>query len=264
MIELNGVSAGYGDGRVLRDLSVCFPGGSLTFIVGPNGCGKTTLLKTLAGLIPASGGTVRLKGRGIASYSAEERARLVAYLPQSRPVPDMTVRMMIRHGRFAHMGFVKKLSAEDERQIERAVEMTSISGLLDKKLGSVSGGERQLAYLTMAIAQDAEILLLDEPDVYLDIPHQAELMKIIGRLHESGRTIVVAAHNLPMAFTYAERVDMMRAGELVLTGTPAEAADSPLFHDLFGFNMRTSPEGALYRYVIQNDVDTRQVVWHRN
>ena len=252
MIELKGVSAGYGGITVVKDVSAHFERGSVTFVIGPNGSGKSTLIRAMAGIMPVSGGKIELDGKNLAEYRSAERASRIAYLPQTRPVPEMTVASMVRHGRYPHMGFSKTLSQSDIKMVETAVRMTELEPILHKRLDAISGGERQRAYLAMAIAQDAEIMLLDEPGTYLDLVYQMELMDMVKKLHMSGKTIIMAAHDLPQAFTFAEKICLMRKGRVLMHDSPEKVAESGLLAETFGFSLKSAPEGSdmLCRYYI--------------
>ncbi|MGE4484538.1 MAG: ABC transporter ATP-binding protein [Oscillospiraceae bacterium] len=252
MIELKDVCVGYGGITVVNDVSTCFERGSVTFIIGPNGCGKSTLIRAMAGIVPVSGGEILLDGKDLTGYRNAERASLIAYLPQTRPVPEMKVASMVRHGRYPHMGFSKTLSKKDIKMVDTAVQMTELEPILHKRLDTVSGGERQRAYLAMAIAQDAEIMLLDEPGTYLDLVYQMELMDMVKKLHMGGKTIIMAAHDLPQAFTFAEKICLMQKGRVLMHDTPEKVAESGLMSKIFGFSLKAAPEGSdmLCRYYI--------------
>ncbi|MCH4082814.1 MAG: ABC transporter ATP-binding protein [Olsenella sp.] len=185
MLELTGVTSGYGGAFALNVPALSFPDGCVTAIVGKNGCGKSTLLKTLAAIIPHQG-SVLVDGRELGGLSHTERARHVAYLPQQLPVAAMDVVTLVRHGRFARMGASKVLGPADNEAVRDAMEATGTGELATKRLAEVSGGELQRAYLAMVIAQGARTLLLDEPASHLDPYRQVELMALLARLAEGG------------------------------------------------------------------------------
>ena len=166
MIEVCDLSVSYGDAIILRDISFVPAEGKLTCIIGPNGCGKTTLLKAMAGIVPARGGCVKLSGKPISSLKSVERARKVAYLPQSRPVPDLTALSMIRHGRFPHMSFARRFTPSDQEAVELAIDLTNTKALLSKPVAELSGGERQRVYIAMALAQETDILLFERTRIW--------------------------------------------------------------------------------------------------
>ena len=250
-----------------RALSVTYPGksepalqvseleirrGEFVAIVGANGSGKSTLLKAIAGALDYSG-DISVAGRDLRALSGPERARLIAYLPQSRPVPQITVRMLIAHGRFPHLGFSKTLQPRDEEIIERAAREAGVTDLLDSGVPDLSGGERQRAYLAMCLAQDAEVILLDEPTTFLDVQYQVELLEILARQNRggAGKTIVLVSHDLPQAFTIASEIKLIARGTLAAQGAPSEIYSHPAIAQSFGAQLLPQPQpDALFKYYL--------------
>lgn len=248
MIELQNVSVSYGETCALREVTTSFADRAFTCVVGPNGGGKSTLLRALAGLQPYRG-SILLEGRELRGYTRQERAALLAYLPQSRPVPDIGVRTLIAHGRFPHLGFSKTLTKADWELVDRAAEATGAAPLLGRSLPELSGGERQRVYLAMVVAQDARIILLDEPATYLDIRHRIELFGLVDGLHREGRSVVMVAHDLPEAFTCAEEVKLVDRGRLAAEGPPEALCASPALREAFGVALRRDDRAdSLFRY----------------
>ena len=196
MLEIKNVTAGYGKHTVLNDVSVAFEKGKLTSIIGVNGCGKSTLLKALLGILPLSSGEIVIDGKELCSMSRIEIARSVAYLAQGKNTPDMTVEQMVLHGRFPYLSYPRRYREADREIARKAMDAVGILHLADKSLYELSGGMRQTAYIAMAIAQDTDYILLDEPTTYLDIAHQLELMKLLRGLANSGKGIVTVMHDL--------------------------------------------------------------------
>lgn len=252
MIEITGLSVSYGEAPALSDISLTVPDGSFTCFIGPNGSGKTTLLKAIGGLIPVLKGSVTIDGRSVMSMKGTERAKTIAYLPQSRPVPDMTALTMIHHGRFPHQGFARKLSEADHKAVEEAVDLTSTGQLLNKPVSALSGGERQRVFIAMALAQGSDIMLLDEPSSGLDLRYQVELMNIVDELHRQGKTILMVTHDLPMAFSSAQSVCLMHNGLLVRNAPPEDSALMTLLPEVFGYSLRKAVTygDELYHYQI--------------
>lgn len=244
MIELNAVTVAYGGVQALRSVTTAFRPGAFTCLVGPNGSGKSSLLRAVAGLCPYRG-TISLDGRSLAALSRRERAAAIAYLPQSRAVPNIDARTLIAHGRFPHLGFSKHLSDRDWALVEAAAERTGTAGLLDKPLAALSGGERQRVYLAMVIAQDTETILLDEPATYLDIRHQLTLLDLLEQLRQSGKTIVMVAHDLPQAFSCAGVIQLLDHGTLVLEGPPEAVYCHPAIREVFGVALHRAGGGGL-------------------
>ena len=256
MIEISRLSVRYGTVEVLTDLSVSFPKASFTCVIGPNGCGKTTLMKTLAGVIPFSKGNVRINGEDMLSMSGIERAKKLASLPQSRPVPDMAVLTMIQHGRFPHMGFGRRLSPNDHRHVEEAIELTGTGRFLERPVAALSGGERQRVYIAMAVAQGADTLLLDEPATGLDLRYQIEFMQTVDKLHKQGKTIIVVTHDLPLAFSYAERICLLNDGRLLGCAEPEDKVLRAHLPHVFGYSLQKTKRSGreLFKYQIVKGV----------
>lgn len=222
MIELRGVFAGYPGREVLHDVSLSLEPGRVLALLGPNGCGKSTLLRAVNGLLPVSGGQVLLDGMPIGRYSPRQIAQKVAYLPQSRSVPNITVRQMVLHGRFPYLGYPRRYREEDYAAAQRALDWADAGDLAGRLLTELSGGQRQKVYLAMALAQDTETILMDEPTTYLDIQHQMEVMALAPRLAEQGRAVVLVLHDLCLAMQSAGVIALLSDGRLVRTGTPEE------------------------------------------
>jgi iron complex transport system ATP-binding protein len=205
---------------VIEELDLAIAAGSVTALVGPNGCGTSTTLQALARLLLARTGTVYLDGRAIATLPGREIARRLAVLPQSPATPDaVTVRELVEQGRFPHAGTLRMLRRQDHAAIERAIEATGLIKLAERRLDQLSGGERQRAWIAPTLAQETTILLLDEPTTFLDIGHQLEVLELVRRLNqERGMTIVMVLHDLNQAARYADRMVVMAAGRIVADG----------------------------------------------
>lgn len=226
MIEARGLSCGYGGAPVLGVEGLSLGQGRVTAVLGRNGCGKSTLLRALAG-IADYGGSVLLDGDEARGLSHQERARRVAFLPQSLAVADMDVRTLVSHGRYARMGRSKVMGEADRAAVEEALATVGIEKLAGRHLAEVSGGERQLAYLAMVVAQDSPMLLLDEPGTYLDLEHQLRLSGLLRRLADSGRGVVVSTHDVGAAFSDCDRLVLLGEGGVLGEGIPAELAARP-------------------------------------
>ena len=239
MLELRNVTAGYGEKLILHDISLDFPQGTVTAILGPNGSGKSTLLKAAAGLLPLASGAV---------LAEEPRARHVAYLPQSRRVPEMTVRQLVLQGRYPWLGWPRRYGEKDHELARRAMERLGVAGLADRPLAELSGGTRQKCYLAMTLAQDTEVLLLDEPTSFLDPAHQLRLMALCRELAAEGKAVAVVLHDLPLALRFADRVAVMDAGRLLMVDSPAGLLKSGLLEKTFAVKILgvDTPEGRRY------------------
>ena len=181
MLELKNVSAGYPGRSVLKDVTLAARPGRVLILLGPNGCGKSTLLRTMAGLLPPLGGEVLLDGAPLKDRGPKETARRVAFLPQSRTAPNITARRLALHGRFPYLSYPRRYGREDYAAVDRALRQADALDLADRPVPELSGGQRQKVYLAMALAQETETILMDEPTTYLDIQHQLEVLALVRR-----------------------------------------------------------------------------------
>ncbi|MFR9724204.1 ABC transporter ATP-binding protein [Streptomyces sp. MS19] len=243
-LSARGVTIGYGGGEpVVRDLDLDVPHGGLTMVIGPNGCGKSTLVKALARAVKPVAGEVLLHGRDIHSYGGKEAARHVALLPQSPIAPDgISVRGLVRRGRYPHHSLLRQWSPDDDAAIGEALERTGLAGLADAMVTELSGGQRQRAWIAMVLAQQTELLLLDEPTTFLDIAHQYDLLELCAELHREGRTVVAVLHDLNQAARFASHLVVMDAGRIVAQGAPDEVLTAELVGEVFGLACDIVPD----------------------
>ena len=226
MIKLENVSAGYYKIEIIKNINVTFEEGSITSIVGKNGCGKTTLLKTASNLLKPFRGKVTIKGRDILNIPNKELAKKISFLPQHRPVPNITVYDLVMHGRYPHLGFSRIPQKKDKEIVEISIEKMGLNEYVNKNVSELSGGERQKAYIAMILAQDTDIMFLDEPTTFLDINHQLEILEVIKKLKKMGKTIVMVLHDLNSALSCSDRVCLMEKGEIVVCDTPQVVFES--------------------------------------
>jgi len=233
MLEIRHLNAGYSGELVLRGVSAQFPAGKVTAILGPNGCGKSTLLKTICGILSAADGEICLNGEDLSTLSRRDLAKIVSYLSQNRQIPDITVRRLVLHGRFPYLAYPRRYRREDHAAAEAAMEQMGIMELADHLLSRLSGGQRQKAYIAMALAQDTPVILLDEPTTYLDIRHQLQMMRQARELAEQGKTVVMVVHDLAHALAVADHVVLMESGHVVMQGTAEEVYASGRIETVF-------------------------------
>ena len=257
MIECINLVTGYAGTAVSRQIDLTVRKGELLSLIGPNGCGKTTLLRTMAGLLPPQEGAVRLEGRDLGEMTERELARSRAYLPQLRETPDITVGALVAHGRFPYLGFSRQITAHDRAQVDRAMEVTGVTGWRHKKLRQLSGGQRQRVYLAMTVAQDTTVLLWDEPATYLDVGSRLSVMELARQLNQSGKTVVMTLHDLSDALTLSDRVCLMDGdGQLVMTAPPGEVFRSGALDRVFSVRteqVRLSGGGLSYVFTPERD-----------
>lgn len=239
------LTTGYGPREVLKDLNFKVPAGSFTVIIGPNACGKSTLLRSLSNLLAPRGGSVVLDGENITTIAPKELARQVGILPQSPLAPEgITVRRLVSFGRHPYRGLLGGWNSSDQRAVDRALEATQLENLADRLVDELSGGQRQRVWIALALAQETELLLLDEPTTFLDLAHQLEILNLCADLNAQGRTLVAVLHDLNLAIRYATHLVAMRDGNIVDQGDPAKIITAQLIHEVFGITatVLTDPE----------------------
>lgn len=235
MMQVNHLSAGYQGHKVIEDISFQVEQGKIYSIIGPNGCGKTTLIRAVSRNIRPSAGQVLLDGENIYKMNTRKVARKVAVLSQSNnTMSDVSVRTLVQYGRFAHMAWWQGRSAQDERIVDWALEKTGMADFANRKINALSGGERQRAWIAMSIAQKPEILLLDEPTTYLDISHQLEIMELVARLNrEENITILMVLHDINHAVRYFDELIVLQDHRIYRQGDPWSILSSDVLEKVF-------------------------------
>lgn len=255
MIELKHLTVGYGDIPVLRDVELVFPRGQVTVLLGPNGCGKSTLLKAIPGLSDRLSGEILVDGQELERYSPRELARHVSWLPQNRRVPDMTVEQLVLHGRFPYLSYPRRYRREDRAIAREAMAQLGIGELAHMPLPKLSGGTRQKACIAMALAQDTDTVLLDEPNTHLDIAHQLQLMALCRELASRGKAVALVLHDLNLAMSGGDRLAVFSEGRLIARGDPETVYHSGALEQAFGVRvLRTeTPEGWQYHALLNRE-----------
>jgi len=248
MIELQGLCAGYPGLPVLTDISLSFQPGVVTALLGPNGCGKSTLLRTVLGLQPKTAGEVLVDGVPAERLSSRQMAQKAAYMPQSRTVPDITVRRMVLHGRFPYLSYPRRYRPEDHEAVRRALIQADALDIAGRPMRELSGGQRQKAYLAMALAQDTETILMDEPTTYLDVRHQLDVMRVICRLAGQGKAVVLVLHDLCLAMRCADKIAVLSGGRVEQAGTPEAIFESGILDRTFDIRLRRVRTEAGWQY----------------
>ncbi|ATG53905.1 cobalamin ABC transporter ATP-binding protein [Brachybacterium ginsengisoli] len=244
LIEAQHLHLAYDRREVVRDLSLTLPEGQITIIVGANGSGKSTLLRGLSRLLTPTSGGVLLDGRDLHSLRGKELARRLGLLPQTPVAPDgVTVRELVSRGRFPHQGLIPQWSEQDERAVAEALAATRTDVLQDRLLEELSGGQRQRVWIAMALAQQTEVLLLDEPTTYLDVTHQLEVLDVVRDLNrERGITVGIVLHDLNLAARYADHLIAVRSGEIHSQGSPSEVITEQMAHEVFALDAHIAPD----------------------
>lgn len=228
---------------IIRELSLSIPPGKMTALIGANGCGKSTLLKGLARLLKPSRGAVYLDGKSIEKRSTKEVAQQLGLLLQSPTAPDgLTVKNLVAQGRYPHQHWMQPWSIVDEQFVQQALAITNLTHLSDRPLDSLSGGQRQRAWIAMTLAQNTDILLLDEPTTFLDLAHQVEVLDLLHRLNQAGRTIVMILHDLNQASRYADYIVAIKDGQIFVEGEPQVVITEATIKAVFNLQCRIYPD----------------------
>ncbi|PSM45388.1 cobalamin/Fe(3+)-siderophore ABC transporter ATP-binding protein [Streptomyces dioscori] len=245
-LQARALTLGYGEREIISQLDVDLPPGRITCIVGPNACGKSTLLRSMARLLVPSAGAVLLDGRSIQELPTRQVAETLGVLPQSPVAPEaITVADLVGRGRYPHQGWFRRWTASDTEAVAAAMLATDVLDLADRPLDELSGGQRQRVWIAMALAQETDILLLDEPTTYLDISHQLDVLDLLTDLNrQRGVTLAVVLHDLNLACRYADHLIAMKDGRIVAEGTPAAIVTEDLVHEVFGLRSAVVPDPA--------------------
>ncbi|KQM37261.1 MULTISPECIES: ABC transporter ATP-binding protein [Microbacterium] len=238
------VTLGYGDRTIVDSLDLALPPGRVTAIVGANACGKSTLLKAMARLLTPSAGQVLLDGKSIHRLPTKQVARVLGLLPQSPIAPDgIAVSDLVSRGRHPHQGALSRWTSTDDAAVARALEATDVTHLADRPVDELSGGQRQRVWIAMALAQETDVLLLDEPTTFLDISHQIDVLDLLTDLNrDRGTTVAMVLHDLNLAARYADHLVAMAQGEVIAAGDPSDVLTEETVRRVFGLDSRVVPD----------------------
>lgn len=236
MIQLKNVSFNYGKKVIIKEADVNIKKNKITIVVGPNGCGKTTLLKIISGLLPKKTGDIFIDGKDINDYKRNEIAKKISFMPQMRHTPDMTVNDFLMCARYPYMGINKSPSEADITAVNNAITSTNLSTYAHKNLKKLSGGERQKVYFAMTLAQNTDIILMDEPTTYLDMDKQYEILDLIKRM--KNKTIVMVMHDLTYALKYADYIVVMDNGQIIYSGSVEEVLNSDILSKVYNVKVK--------------------------
>lgn len=230
------LSLSYESACIVKQLSLTIPHGKITALVGPNGCGKSTLLRGLSRLLKPSAGNVILAGQDIWKLPTKALAQRLGILPQGPVAPEgLTVHELVAQGRYPHQSWLQQWSAEDERITAEAMHITGVTGFADRPVDTLSGGQRQRAWIAMTLAQDSDLILLDEPTTFLDLAYQIEVLDLLQDLNVGrGKTIVMVLHDLNQACRYADKLIAVRDGQIMAQGVPSEVVTAQMVCEVFG------------------------------
>lgn len=248
LLSAENLTVAYGGREVLRKINAEFEGGKITSVIGPNGSGKSTLLKALIGLVPIKEGQVFSEGTPTDRLTSIQKARRIAYLPQMKNLPDLSVRTMVMHGRFSHLSYPRRYRREDMEAVEKALLITGLSDVSETNVSCLSGGTAQRVFIAMALAQNSPVILLDEPTSFLDISHRFRIMELCKTLAAEGKAIAAVIHDLPSALRYSDKVIVLADGIIKGQGTPDEVYGSGILSEIFGVELKQieSKKGKIY------------------
>lgn len=243
-LEIENLSIGYGSQVVISDLTYQVRRGCVTTLIGRNGSGKSTLLRSIGRLLRPAGGSILLDGKAIGRVPTRQLAQQMAILPQGHTAPEgVTVRNLVEHGRYPHRAFLGTKTDQDHRTVSWALDQTSLADVADRPLSHLSGGQQQRAWLAMALAQDTDLILLDEPTTFLDLAYQLEMMDLLRRLNrENGTTILMVLHDINQAAQYSDELVAIRGGQIFASGKPSDVVTAAIMHDVFGLDVDIIPD----------------------
>jgi len=238
-IRVENLSVAYENNLIIENMNLSFPKGKISIVIGANGCGKSTLLKSIGRVIKPIGGEIFINGKNIKNQKEKNIATQVAFLPQGPTAPSgITVKELVAYGRYPHQKIIGGLKAHDKDVIQWAIEETGLSDFADREIENLSGGQRQRAWIAMTLAQETDIIMLDEPTTYLDMSYQLEILQLLEKLNrEKNITIIMVLHELNNACRFANNIIGLKKGKIVFKGTPKEAITEENLREIYGIEV---------------------------
>lgn len=236
MLNIQSIKVSYGETEILHDVSLEIPAGEVVSLIGPNGAGKTTMMRAISGVIPLQSGSVFVGGQDLSSTPVDQRARLLAVVPQARKLtPEYTAKQAIMMGRTPYLGWLGNPGQVDFDKVDWAIDRTGISGLVERRVDELSGGEQQLVLIARALAQDAPVILLDEPTAHLDLRHQATILDLVHQLaRERNLAVLMSLHDLNLVSIFSDRIALLDQGTILADGTPHEVLVRERLSNVYG------------------------------
>ncbi|MCR4618887.1 MAG: ABC transporter ATP-binding protein [Lachnospiraceae bacterium] len=251
MLKYENVTISAGGERILSDINVSFQKGKLTSIIGPNGCGKTSLLSALNGSARVEKGNIYIDGENYLNFSPKKRGRTLSFLPQVRnTIPDISTALLVSHGRFPYLGFARSMTIEDKRAVEHAMDLADVKKYENMSVEVLSGGTRQRSFFALSLAQECEYMVADEPTTYLDIPGQRKMLNLYRKMRDEGKTVILVLHDIARALEISDEILVMDNRRIVFKGSSDEIIEKRIIEQVFGVGVkRFSDEDGTY-YVI--------------
>ncbi|MGO5137625.1 ABC transporter ATP-binding protein [Clostridium butyricum] len=256
-ISVRNLSVSYEDNNIIEDMDLSIPKGMITIIIGSNGCGKSTLLKTIARINKPKNGDIFINNKNIKKIKEKDIAKEVAFLPQGPVCPSgLTVRELVAYGRFPHQKLIGGLNSHDKEIIDWAINETGLSDFKDREVENLSGGQRQRAWIAMTLAQETDIIMLDEPTTYLDMSYQLEVLEVLEKLNkEKNITVVIVLHELNNACRFANNIVGLKKGKIICEGKPIDVINKSTLKEIYGINATlTNSENGEYPICMQYEL----------